>query len=67
LLDNDPATLALLRANPFPDHPPTFVRARYYRYRFTTWRERRETGAWWARTLVGDYVSPLTLRSRASR
>jgi hypothetical protein len=59
LLDNDPAVLRLLRGNPFPDAPPTAVRARLYRYRFTDWRELRSTGAWWHRTLVGDYVRPL--------
>jgi hypothetical protein len=62
LLENDPATLRLLAGNPFPDRPPTFVRARFYRYRFTTRDERRETGAWWVRELVGEYVPPLTLR-----
>ncbi|SEO87327.1 lipase maturation factor family protein [Actinacidiphila rubida] len=59
LLDNDPAVLRLLRGNPFPDAPPTAVRARLYRYRYTTWRELRSTGAWWHRTLVGDYVRPV--------
>jgi hypothetical protein len=59
LLENDAATLKLLRSNPFPTSPPTFVRARLYRYRFTTWQERRDTGAWWHRTLVGDYLPPV--------
>jgi hypothetical protein len=63
LLENDRPTLALLGSNPFPDEPPRFVRARLYRYRFTTWRERRETGAWWARSLVGEFVQPLRLRA----
>jgi hypothetical protein len=62
LLEGDRATLALLRSNPFPDRPPRFVRARLYRYRFTTWRERRETGAWWSRSLIGEYMPPVTLR-----
>lgn len=44
LLAGDRDTLRLLRANPFPDAPPVHVRALLYRYRFTTWRERRETG-----------------------
>jgi hypothetical protein len=65
LLENDRATLALLRHNPFPDHPPTYIRARYYHYRFTTWRERRETGAWWVRTLVGEYLPPVRLQRRS--
>jgi hypothetical protein len=61
LLENDRPTLRLLAANPFPDAPPVFVRARFYRYRFTDRRRRRETGAWWERTLVGEYARPLSL------
>jgi len=63
LLEGDRATLALLRHDPFPSGPPTHVRARLYLYRFTTWRERRESGRWWARTLVGEYVPPVRLRA----
>ena len=63
LLEGDGATLDLLRRNPFPERPPRFVRALLYRYRFTSWRERRETGAWWARTLIGEYVQPIRLRA----
>ncbi len=55
LLANDPDTVRLLRHNPFPDTPPAHVRARLYRYRFTTPRERRATGAWWHREAVGPY------------
>ena len=43
LLEGDRATLRLLRHNPFPDAPPACVRARLYRYRYTTWEERRAT------------------------
>ena len=64
LLENDPATLKLLDHNPFPDHPPALVRARLYRYRFTTAAERHQTGAWWSRDLDGDYVPPLRLVRR---
>ena len=63
LLEGDRGTLGLLRGNPFPDRPPRHVRALLYRYRFTTWRERRETGAWWDRTLLGEFVQPIRLRS----
>ena len=55
LLVNERATLRLLALNPFPDHPPKAIRARLYRYRFTTRRERRTTGAWWVRRLVEEY------------
>lgn len=49
LLAADKATLALFRHDPFEGSPPTFLRARLFRYRYTTWRERKETGAWWVR------------------
>ncbi|HEU4673840.1 MAG TPA: lipase maturation factor family protein [Candidatus Limnocylindrales bacterium] len=63
LLENDEPTLALLRSNPFPDAPPRFVRARLFRYEFTTAAERRETGAWWTRRPIGAFVSPVRLRA----
>jgi hypothetical protein len=62
LLEGDPAMLAQLRRNPFPGSVPTFVRARLFEYRFTTWRERRATGAWWHRTEAGDFMPPIRLR-----
>jgi hypothetical protein len=62
LLKNDARTLRLLAANPFEgEGPPTFVRALLYRYRYTTPEERAETGAWWVRELVGEYMPPLAL------
>jgi hypothetical protein len=61
LLSNDAATLGLLRFNPFPDAPPAYVRARIYRYRFTTWPERRATGAWWHRTYISEFSPPTRL------
>jgi hypothetical protein len=60
LLENDRDVLRLLRRNPFPDKPPALVRARLYRYRFTTRAERRATGAVWHRTLVGNYLGPMS-------
>ncbi|WP_328393272.1 lipase maturation factor family protein [Streptomyces sp. NBC_00390] len=61
LLDGDRDTLRLLRHNPFPDAPPVYVRARLYRYRFTTWSELRATGAWWHRTHVREFLYPTRL------
>jgi hypothetical protein len=62
LLEADRPTLRLLRRDPFAGQPPRFVRALLYLYRFTTPREHHETGAWWDRELVGDYVPPVSLR-----
>jgi hypothetical protein len=67
LLRNDPAVVRLLRRNPFPDAPPAVVRARLYRYRYTTWTERRRTGAWWSRELIGEFMPPIALRGAAER
>ena len=61
LLQNDAATLRLLRDNPFPDDPPRYVRAQLYRYRFTTPVELRRDHAWWHRTLEGEYAAPMSL------
>jgi len=61
LLAGDPDVLSLVDRNPFPDAPPTAVRVRRYRYRFTTRAQRRETGAFWVRQLLGDLVRPMTL------
>lgn len=58
LLENDRDTLRLLRHNPFPGAPPAQVRARVFRYRFTTWHELRATGCWWHRTFVRDFLRP---------
>ncbi|MGW3550349.1 lipase maturation factor family protein [Streptomyces griseoincarnatus] len=67
LLENDPDTLRLLRRSPFPaDAPPRHIRARLFRYRFTTWRELRETGACWERTCVREFFPPTRL-ARSTR
>jgi hypothetical protein len=63
LLDGNRPVLRLLRHNPFRGAPPVWIRARLYRYRFTTWRERRSTGAWWVRELVSDYLPPVRLET----
>jgi hypothetical protein len=63
LLRGDGAVLGLMGRNPFPDAPPVYVRARLYLYRYTSRRERRETGAWWTRTPAGDFVGPVRLET----
>ena len=61
LLAGDRAVLRLLGGNPFPDAPPVWIRARYFRYRFTTRSERRAAGAWWSREPAGDFLTPVAL------
>ena len=67
LLAGDGAVLGLLRRNPFPDQPPRFVRAQLYRYQFTTPEERRLTGNWWKRELVGSYFPAVSLETPGFR
>ncbi|WP_067901335.1 lipase maturation factor family protein [Nocardia vaccinii] len=63
LLRNDPATVRLLRHNPFPGSPPRFLRAQLYRYRFTTPRELLRERSWWHRTFVDAYFPPIALEN----
>ncbi len=63
LLEGNDDVRSLLGHDPFPDEPPKAVRARRYRYRYATPAERRETGDFWVRTPLGDFVRPVTLGS----
>jgi hypothetical protein len=63
LLEADRATLRLLRRDPFDGERPRWVRARLYRYRFSTPEERRRTGAWWVRREIGVVAEPVSLRT----
>lgn len=67
LLTDDRQVLGLLRHNPFPDAPPTHVRARLYQYRFATRREKREHGRHWIRHPAGDLVPAVSLRELRAR
>lgn len=66
LLENDRATLKLLRSAPF-EKAPTYVRARSYVYRFTSSQQRRNGEGWWHRQLVGELVPPTSLRGQEGR
>ncbi|PYK30105.1 MAG: membrane protein, partial [Verrucomicrobia bacterium] len=61
LLHGKPAVIALFETNPFPDAPPRYVRARLYRYRFTSGDEHRQTRAWWKREELGEYLPSVSL------
>ncbi len=60
LLSNDRDVLALFAANPFPQKPPTYVRAMIWQYWFTSIAEKRKQGLWWRRQLLGLYAPELT-------
>jgi hypothetical protein len=59
LLAGDRAALKLLGENPFPERPPRFLRAQYYRYRMATSEEHSKTGGYWERTSIGEYLPPI--------
>jgi hypothetical protein len=61
LLTADRPTLALLGSDPFDGRRPSYVRARLFRYRFTTREERRASGAWWHRVPVATLIGPARL------
>ena len=60
LLDNDADVLSLFQENPFPHAPPLYVRAVMWQYWFTSVEEKRRTGNWWKRKLIGIYAPELT-------
>ncbi len=59
LLAGSPDVLALFAGNPFPQAPPQQVRAVLWQYWFTTLEEKRATGMWWKRKLIGLYAPVL--------
>jgi len=68
LLQASPAVTGLLAVNPFPDHPPRYVRATIYDYRFATSEEHAASGRWWVRQREAALVPPVELSDfRSSR
>ena len=59
LLSNDEDVLKLFKSNPFPHEPPREVRAVLWQYWFTTISEKRSSGLWWRRKLLGLYAPTL--------
>jgi hypothetical protein len=56
LLEGNRTVAGLLERDVFPERPPRYVRARLYRYQFSTDRGL----GWWRRELVGEYLRPLS-------
>ncbi len=59
LVEGSPEVLRLFAGDPFGGNPPSFVRSMKWRYRFTTREEKKSTGAWWKREMVGPYAPSL--------
>jgi hypothetical protein len=60
LLERIPAVLSLFRRDPFHGTPPQAVRTVLWQYWFTTRDEKRATGAWWRRQLLGVFSGTVT-------
>ena len=61
VLKGEKPVLALFKTNPFPQKPPRYLRAAFYKYEFTNFTTRHKTGAWWQRQKKGLYVPVLSL------
>jgi len=59
LLHNDRGALSLLANDPFPDAPPRYIRARWFRYEFAPPGD--PSNGWWKRTFVDDWLYPLSI------
>jgi hypothetical protein len=56
LLEGSQPVLDLLGSNPFPQRPPSYVRAVIYDYRFNTITGGRAEGTWWRRGAPRAYA-----------
>jgi hypothetical protein len=64
LLKGDPMPARLLARDPFAAAPPRWIRARIWRYRFSS---SRSAGLWWERQPVGEYLEPVSLDDEGLR
>jgi hypothetical protein len=58
LLHNDPQTLSLFAANPFPDTPPLYIRAILYRYSFAL--PGNPTHQYWTRQRLSIWLPAMS-------
>jgi lipase maturation factor 1 len=56
LITNDKDVLQLFAGNPFAQQVPRYIRVLLWQYWFTSMPEKRSTGMWWRRQLVGAYA-----------
>ena len=66
IFEGEPEVMKFFAVNPFPERPPNYLRARLYRYEFTTAAEKKETGNWWNRELIGEFF-PVVSRQNLRR
>ncbi len=61
LLSGSDDVLHLFSKVPFKEHPPQFVRAKLYKYEFTSLADLFKSGSWWKRTYESDYFPTASL------
>jgi lipase maturation factor 1 len=59
LLTNSKDVLALFAGDPFHGKPPQQIRTLLWQYWFTSLEEKRKSGLWWRRQLLGLYAPTL--------
>lgn len=62
LLVGEKEVLKLLAFNPFPDKPPKYIRASFYRYKFSSLKEFTESGQYWTREYIGKFMPAVSLQ-----
>lgn len=60
LTEGEPEVIALLKNNPFPTHPPKYVRALLYKYHFSNFDQAARENIWWTREYIDQYCPVLT-------
>ena len=60
LLHNDPGAVNLFADNPFPNHPPRYIRAVLYRYKFA--KPGNPQGLWWNREQINIWIQPTSTK-----
>ncbi len=66
LLQGDQAVLRLLKHNPYPDHPPKYLRALLYEYKFNDLETYYRTGEYWSREYRRVYMPDINLQANES-
>jgi hypothetical protein len=64
LLEGSPQVIALMKNNPFPGVPPTYLRAMIAEYHFTDLATHRLTGEWWTKGEERPYSPTLSLDTK---
>jgi hypothetical protein len=58
LLHNDAGAISLFDGNPFPNKPPRYIRAEFYRYHFA--QPGNPQGLYWTREQLGEWIPVLS-------